>query len=162
LDAGNVRSWQTQIAHVPQTVFLIDDTIAANVAFASAGQDAEQSVDHNRVLAALATAQLADVIEELPNGIHTEVGERGIRLSGGQRQRIGIARAIYQAAPVLVLDEATSSLDDATEAAVMDAIVDALPEATIISVAHRSTTLARCDRIVTIKGGQIAGVARDL
>ncbi len=151
LDADNLSAWQAQIAHVPQTVFLVDDTIAANVAFGCAPSE----IDHDRVRKALATAQLSAMIDDLPEGTETVVGERGVRLSGGQRQRVGLARAIYHAAPVLVLDEATSALDHATEASVMDSIAQDLPNATIISVAHRATTLARCDRVIALERGEI-------
>ncbi|MEM7701697.1 MAG: ABC transporter ATP-binding protein [Pseudomonadota bacterium] len=150
LGPSNIKAWQNTLAHVPQTVFLIDDSIAANVVF---GLE-DESVDFERLRTSLAAAQLSRMIEELPAGVNTKVGERGVRLSGGQRQRIGIARAIYRAAPILVLDEATSSLDAKTEAAVMDAIAATMPTATIISVAHRAATLVRCDRIITLEGGR--------
>lgn len=151
LSPSTLATWQAQIAHVPQTVFLIDDTIAANVAF---GCD-PCKIDQARVRSALEIAQFSAMIDGLPKGMSTIVGERGIRLSGGQRQRVGLARAIYQAAPVLFLDEATSALDHATEAAVMDAIDKHLPEVTIISVAHRATTLARCDRVIALANGKL-------
>ena len=110
----------------------------------------------DRVSAAAATAQLAEFVAGLPEGFATKVGERGIRLSGGQRQRIGIARALYRQASVLILDEATNALDDATEAAVMRAIMALGPEITIVMIATSQSTLAGCDRIIRLADGRIA------
>jgi len=151
LNKTNVAAWQATLAHVPQTVFLIDDTIEANVVFGLKNE----RVDRDRLRTALAAAQLLPMIDKLPDGVNTKVGERGVRLSGGERQRIGIARAIYRDAPILILDEATSSLDSKTEAAVMDAIAATMPSATIISVAHRAAALAKCDRIITLNDGRV-------
>ncbi len=151
LDAAARPSWQQQIAHVPQAIFLADASIAANIAF---GRD-PADIDMARVREAARGAELADHIATLPQGYDTMVGERGIRLSGGQRQRIGIARALYKQARVLVLDEATSALDDETEAAVMAAIDRLSRDLTIISIAHRVTTLRGCDTIVRLAGGRI-------
>jgi ATP-binding cassette, subfamily B, bacterial PglK len=146
------RRWQRSIAHVPQSIFLADASIERNIAF---GVPAAQ-IDRERIRAAAASAQLHDFVASLPDGYDTSVGERGIRLSGGQRQRLGIARAIYKQAPVLVLDEASSALDEVTEAAVMDALVE-LGEAgrTIIIIAHRLSTLARASRLVELEGGRM-------
>ncbi len=151
LDAAARPSWQRQIAHVPQAIFLADASIAANIAF---GRD-PADIEMDRVHAAARGAELADHIATLPQGYDTLVGERGIRLSGGQRQRIGIARALYKQASVLVLDEATSALDDETESAVMAAINRLSRDLTVISIAHRVTTLRGCDRIVRLQGGRI-------
>lgn len=151
LDAAARPSWQRQIAHVPQAIFLADASIAANIAF---GRD-PADIDMDRVRKAALGAELADHIATLPQGYDTLVGERGIRLSGGQRQRIGIARALYKQARVLVLDEATSALDDETEAAVMAAIGRLSRDLTVISIAHRLTTLRGCDTIVRLHGGRI-------
>ncbi|MER9730397.1 ABC transporter ATP-binding protein [Mesorhizobium sp. M0217] len=162
LDGATRRAWQRQIAHVPQSIFLADASIADNIAF---GID-PAGTDHERVRSAAQQAALADFIESLPQGYETRVGERGVRLSGGQRQRIGIARALYKQASVLVFDEATSALDMETEAAVMEAIRELPTDLTILIIAHRLTTVESCDEIVTLEhrqphistttGGQIA------
>ncbi|HST35887.1 MAG TPA: ABC transporter ATP-binding protein [Allosphingosinicella sp.] len=151
LDSGSLHRWRAQIAHVPQAVYLADDTILANIAF---GMQAS-GVDQARIRAVLETAQLAAFVDELPLGLETRVGERGIRLSGGQRQRIGIARALYKRAPVLILDEATNALDDATETAVIQAIMALGPDITIVMIAHRTSTLAGCDRLIRLRDGKV-------
>jgi ATP-binding cassette, subfamily B, bacterial PglK len=146
-----VRAWQRTLAHVPQSIFLADSTLAENIAF-GVPRDA---IDSARVHDAAERAQLARFIENHPEGYDAMVGERGIRLSGGQRQRIGIARALYKNASVLVLDEATSALDNVTEQSVLDAI-DALDrELTILLIAHRLTTVRRCDVIIELEQGAI-------
>lgn len=145
------RSWQAHIAHVPQSIFLSATTIAENIAFGVP----KEFIDIERVSACAKVAQIADTIEALKNGYHTQVGERGIRLSGGQRQRIGIARALYKNVDVLILDEATSALDQNTEQAVMQAIHALNPELTIIMVAHRLSTLENCDFILDLESGKI-------
>ena len=106
----------------------------------------------------MAAAHLTDFIKSLPDGLQTVVGERGVRLSGGQRQRIGIARALYKNPDVLVLDEATSALDNATERSVMAAVEDLKGQRTIIMIAHRLSTVAKCDRIVFMEMGEISGL----
>ena len=147
----SLRGWQDQIGYVPQSIFLTDDTLRRNVAF---GLPAEQ-IDETAVWRAIRAAQLEQFVNELPKGLDTVVGERGIRLSGGQRQRIGIARALYHDPPVLVLDEATSSLDTTTERGVMQA-VDALHgKKTLIIVAHRLSTVEECDRLYRLEHGKI-------
>lgn len=150
LDGTTRRAWQRQIAHVPQSIFLADASIAENVAF---GID-PATIDSDRVRNAAQQAALADFIESLPQGYETRVGERGVRLSGGQRQRIGIARALYKQATVLVFDEATSALDMETEAAVMEAIRELPADLTVLIIAHRLTTVENCDEIVTIESGR--------
>ena len=142
----NYRSWQAHIAHVPQTIFLADSSIEENIAF---GVPREQ-IDRERVRKAASQAQLADTIETWPRQYQTFVGERGIRLSGGQRQRIGIARALYKRADVIIFDEATSSLDNETEQAVMEAIEGLSADLTILIIAHRLTTLKNCTQIVEL------------
>lgn len=136
-------AWRSSIAHVPQSIYLADSTIAENIAF---GIPKEQ-IDFVRMREAAEQAQIAGFIESSPRGYETFVGERGVRLSGGQCQRIGIARGLYKQASVIVLDEATSALDTFTEEEVMKAIEGLSKELTIIMIAHRLTTLARCDRI---------------
>jgi ATP-binding cassette, subfamily B, bacterial PglK len=151
LGRATMQNWQAQIAHVPQSIFLADDSITANIAFGSEpGQ-----IDLERVRDAARRAGLAAFIEQLGEGYATTVGQRGIRLSGGQRQRIGIARALYKRATVLVLDEATSALDDKTEAAVMEAITALDRDLTILMIAHRLSTVAMCDTIVKLDDGRI-------
>jgi ATP-binding cassette subfamily B protein len=147
----NRTAWQKRVAHVPQSIYLSDASIAENIAFGAP----KHAIDKSLVVAAAAQAELNDVIEALPNGYDTFVGERGVRLSGGQRQRVGIARALYKQADVLVFDEATSALDTETEAAVMRAIEGLGREMTIFLIAHRISTLEGCDRIVTINRGRL-------
>ena len=137
----DIRGWQENLAYVPQGVFLIDGSIKENIAF---GQDAD-SIDDVYLEEVIRMAELYDFVQELPDGVETSVGEQGSRLSGGQRQRIGIARALYQKPEVLVLDEATSALDTATEKSVVDTILKLKGKLTIISIAHRISTLDACD-----------------
>ena len=151
--SGNrLRAWQRTIAHVPQSIYLADATLAENIAF-GVPRDA---IDLQRVQQAARQSQIADFIENRPEGYRAYVGERGIRLSGGQRQRIGIARALYKQASVLVFDEATSALDNATEQAVIDAIESFNRDLTILLIAHRLTTVRRCDIIVELEHGRVA------
>ena len=147
-----LRNWQDQIGYVPQTIFLTDDTLRRNVAF---GLPAEQ-IDETAVWRAIKAAQLENFVHTLPAGLGTIVGERGIRLSGGQRQRIGIARALYHDPAVLVLDEATSSLDTATERGVMQAAKALQGSKTVLIVAHRHATVEHCDRLYRLEQGRIA------
>ncbi|MCZ2105587.1 MAG: ABC transporter ATP-binding protein/permease [Burkholderiales bacterium] len=149
LTDANLPQWHRRIAHVPQAIFLCDKSIAENVAL---GLTPKQ-IDQAHLMQALEAAQLGDFIRQLPNGVQTRVGERGVQLSGGQRQRIGIARALYKKADVLVLDEATSALDGETEAKVMDAIYRLNPGLIILMIAHRVSTLARCNRIYRLQEG---------
>jgi len=148
---SNLRGWQDQIGYVPQTIFLTDDSLRRNVAFGLSGEE----IDEDAVWHAIRAAQLEQFVHELPQGLDTIVGERGIRLSGGQRQRIGIARALYHDPSVLVLDEATSSLDTATERGVMDAVRALEGDKTILIVAHRLSTVEHCDRLFRIKKGEM-------
>ncbi len=148
----NVRSWQKSLGYVPQHIYLADDTVAANIAF---GVPPEQ-IDRDAVENAARIAEMHDfVVQEMPYGYETLVGERGIRLSGGQRQRIGIARALYHDPKVLVLDEATSALDNVTEKHVMQSIKRMKGERTIILIAHRLTTVSGCDLIYLLDHGQV-------
>ena len=147
----NLRRWQDQIGYVPQSIFLTDDTLRRNVAF---GLPKDQ-IDDNAVKSAIRSAQLEDFVASLPDGLDTIVGERGVRLSGGQRQRIGIARALYNNPDVLVLDEATSSLDTETEHGVMQAVQALQGEKTVIIVAHRLSTVEYCDRLYRLENARI-------
>jgi ABC-type multidrug transport system fused ATPase/permease subunit len=148
---NSVRAWQRTIAHVPQSIYLTDTTLAENIAFGVP----REAIDRERVKCAASQAQIADFIEGCTGGYDTVVGERGVRLSGGQRQRIGIARALYKQASVLVFDEATSALDNATEQSVMEAIGGLDRELTIVLIAHRLTTVRRCDIIVELEHGRV-------
>lgn len=150
----NYRSWQAHIAHVPQTIYLSDSSIEENIAFGSP----RRKIDPVRVRQAAKQAQIDKVIESWPEKYQTKVGERGVRLSGGQRQRIGIARALYKRADVIIFDEATGALDTETERAVMQAIDALSPDLTIVMVAHRLTTLKKCDFIIELDKGRISRV----
>jgi len=150
----NRANWQAQVAHVPQSIFLADSSIAANIAFG----DPDDQLDLERVRDAAMRANVDEFISSLPEGYQTSVGERGIRLSGGQRQRIGIARALYKRASVLILDEATSAVDDSTEMAIMRSILSLEADLTIIMIAHRTTTLVKCDRVLRLSKGRVVGL----
>jgi ATP-binding cassette, subfamily B, bacterial PglK len=147
----NLRGWQDQIGYVPQNIFLADDTIRRNVAFGLSDVQVEDAV----VWDSLRSAQLEEFVKDLPEGLRTKVGEGGVRLSGGQRQRIGIARALYHNPSVLVLDEATSSLDTFTEGDFMDAVRALKGDKTLIIVAHRLTTVEHCDYLFKVENGRV-------
>jgi ATP-binding cassette, subfamily B, bacterial PglK len=151
INKKNRRSWQNTIGFVAQSIFLSQNTIAENVAF---GIPKDQ-INLEQVSQALKLAHLTELLESLKDGIHTQVGERGVQLSGGQRQRIGIARALYHKAEVLVFDEATSSLDGITEKMIMEAIYEFSGQKTIILVAHRLKTVEKCDNIFFIDKGKV-------
>lgn len=152
INVTNRRSWQKGIGYVPQQIFLTDDSIAANIAF---GAEPDK-IDLVGVEHAARIANLHDfVMNELPEGYATAVGERGVRLSGGQRQRIGIARALYHNPQLLILDEATSALDNLTEQAVMEAVNNLEGDITIIIIAHRLSTVRSCDKIYIMQQGQV-------
>jgi ATP-binding cassette subfamily C protein len=152
LDAANMTAWQKSIGYVPQDIYLIDSSIAENVAFGVP----REKIDFNQVRDACALANIAEFIEnDLIAKYDTVVGERGVRISGGQRQRIGIARALYYKPKLLVFDEATSALDNETEKSVMEAIENLSHKKTVIVVAHRLTTLRKCDLIFKIHKGRI-------
>lgn len=144
-------SWRSAIAHVPQSIYLADSSVAENIAF---GFPKDQ-IDYERVRMAAQRAQIAGFVETLPGAYGSFVGERGIQLSGGQRQRLGIARALYKHSQVLILDEATSALDHETELAVMSAIDSLDYKPTIVMIAHRLTTVAKCDRVIRLDSGVV-------
>jgi len=148
LSEKNLISWRTKIGYIPQAVYLLNDTIAKNVAFLD-------EVDEEKVKEALKKANLLEYVESLKDGIHTKIGENGIALSGGQRQRLAIARALYNDPEILVLDEATSALDTETEKKIMDEIYKIGKDKTMVIVAHRLSTLDKCDRIINIENGEI-------
>jgi len=147
IDKTNIRSWRSRIGYIPQTIYLFDGTVAENVCFGS-------EPDEGKVIEVLKKAKIMDFLDTL-EGINTRVGEGGIQLSGGQKQRIGIARAFYNDPEILVLDEATSSLDDATEAEIMDEIYVESGNKTLIIIAHRLSTIQRCNRKIRIADGEI-------
>jgi ABC-type multidrug transport system fused ATPase/permease subunit len=149
------RSWQDQVGYVPQSIYLVDDSLIRNIALGIP----HDLIDHNAVLRALRAAQLEEFVSTLPLGLETIVGERGVRLSGGQRQRIGIARALYSNPQVLVLDEATSSLDTETERGVMDAVKALQGEKTVVIVAHRLSTVSYCSKIFNIENARLVAVS---
>jgi ABC-type multidrug transport system fused ATPase/permease subunit len=145
------QSWQKTIGYIPQTIFLMDDSLRRNIAIGIA----DKEIDELAITEALKSAQLEEFVASLPDGLDTVVGERGVRLSGGQRQRIGIARALYHRPSVLVLDEATSSLDTETEHGVMQAVQALQGDKTVIIVAHRLSTVEYCDRLYRLDAGRI-------
>ena len=151
-----LAGWLTSIGMVPQSVFLIDDTIRRNVAFGVA----DRAIDDGRVEEGLKLAQLSAFVDSLPDGAETIVGERGVRLSGGQRQRIAIARALYLEPSILILDEGTSALDSATESELMEALDTASHDRTVIIVAHRLSSVQRADRIVFLEDGSIVDIGQ--
>jgi len=148
---NGLRCWQNMIGYVSQNIFLTDDTLKSNIAFGIPFKEINDDFIHN----AIKLAQLEDFIDSLPEGLNTIVGERGVRLSGGQKQRIGIARALYKNPPILILDEATSSLDTKTESEVMKAVNELKGLKTLIIVAHRLSTVASCDQIIKLEKGVI-------
>lgn len=153
VDGESVRGadWRRKVGYVPQSVFLIDDSLRRNIAL---GLDDEE-IDEKRVAEAVRMAQLRPLLADLPHGLDTPVGERGGRLSGGQRQRIGIARALYHDPELIVFDEATSALDTVTERAIDEAIDSLHGSKTLMIVAHRLSTVQRCDSILFLKAGQL-------
>ncbi|MBO6518901.1 MAG: ATP-binding cassette domain-containing protein [Rhodospirillales bacterium] len=148
-----LRSWQRQLGYVPQTIYLTDDTLGHNIAL---GLD-DDEIDPVRLNNAIRMAQLHDVVEQLPLGVNTLVGEQGTRLSAGQRQRVGIARALYRDPAVLVLDEATATLDNETEREINKAIEALSGLKTIIIIAHRLSTVKGCDNLIILDKGQVSG-----
>ncbi len=148
---NNLRAWQNLIGYIPQSIFLIEDTIEKNIAFGVP----DRLINSEKLWQAIKSAQLDDFVRELPQGIHTLVGERGTRLSGGQRQRIGIARALYYGREILILDEATAALDGETEQLVTESIRTLSKTKTTIVIAHRLTTVQHCDRIYLMEGGKV-------
>jgi ATP-binding cassette subfamily B protein/ATP-binding cassette subfamily C protein len=145
----NIRGWRKQIGYIPQSIYLFDGTVAENVTIGS-------DYDTEKITNVLKMANIWDFLLT-KDGIDTKVGEKGIQLSGGQQQRIGIARALYNDPEVLVLDEATSALDNETEAKIMDEIYSVSANKTLIVIAHRLTTVERCDRKIRIANGRIVG-----
>ena len=134
------------ISHVPQTIYLFDSTIAENIAF---GVE-PALIDYDRLRYSARKANILEYIESLPNGFDSFIGERGVRISGGQRQRIGIARALYKKSQIMIFDEATSALDNSTEISVMDSISKIDKQLTLVLIAHRLSSLDKCDSIYEV------------
>ena len=151
LNKSLTQSWQKMIAHVPQDIFLLDASFIENIAF----NVPKNKIDLDKVISAAKQAQIHTYIDSTVNGYDTLTGERGGKLSGGQKQRIGIARALYKNSPILILDEATSSLDTTTEKLIMNSIYSLNPDITVIMITHRIATLENCNFIVKFSGGHI-------
>lgn len=154
--ASDIEAWRLNVGYIPQETFILDDTMARNIAFGVPDAD----IDRDRVLEVAEMAQLKSVIDQLPAGLDTVLGDRGTRLSGGQRQRVAVARALYRDPQVLILDEATSALDGETEREITAAIDALKGEKTLIIIAHRLSTVRHCDRIVLLIDGRIAATDR--
>lgn len=144
-------AWHKKVGYIPQNIYITDDTIRRNVAFAMD----DNEIDDAKIWEALEEAQLKDFVEGLPDGLDTIIGERGARISGGQRQRIGVARALYRNSEVLVLDEATSALDNDTEKAIMQSIDALNGRKTLVIIAHRITTIENCDYVYRVEDGKV-------
>ena len=151
ITSGNVSSWQKQIGYVCQVIYLLDGSLRDNIGFGIP----HDAIDEFKIRSAVERSQLTEFIATLPDGLDTKVGERGVRLSGGQRQRIGIARALYNNPPILVLDEATSSLDIVTEREVMEAIEKLHGSTTVLIIAHRYSTIENCNYLYKLEKGKI-------
>ena len=148
LNKENVGSWRRKIGYIPQSIYLFDGTVAENVVFGN-------KIEEEKIIRVLQKANIWEFLIKYHQGLYTRVGENGIKLSGGQRQRIAIARALYKNPEVLALDEATSSLDSETEAKIMDEIYNLANDITLIIIAHRISTLDRCDRVYKIENGSV-------
>ena len=155
LNEKNLKSWRKKIGYIPQSIYLVDGTIAENVAFG-------EEIDEERVKKVLKMANILDFLETHHEGIYTRVGENGVKLSGGQKQRVAIARALYNDPEILILDEATSALDNETEKKIMDEIYKVGNNKTMIIVAHRVSTLDRCNRIIELKSGKILQIKKGI
>jgi ATP-binding cassette, subfamily B, bacterial PglK len=147
----DLRAWQNQLGYIPQSIFLMDDTLEHNIAFGIP----DHQIDPVRLQWAIKSAQLHQLVEDLPEGLKTPLGERGVRLSGGQRQRVGIARSLYHEREIIVLDEATSALDQETESLVTESIRSLAGMKTLIVIAHRLSTIEHCDQVYMLERGQV-------
>lgn len=148
---SSISAWQRNIGYIPQFIYLSDDTLRRNIAFGLP----DSRIDEEKILKAVELAQLRELVDRLPDGLDTRVGERGTRFSGGQRQRVGIARALYHDPQVLVMDEATSALDNITEGHIIEAIEALKGDRTIIMIAHRLTTVINCDSLIFMENGVV-------
>ncbi|MCP4914394.1 MAG: ABC transporter ATP-binding protein [Oligoflexia bacterium] len=156
LNEESFPGFQKNISYIPQNIFLIDDTVLANIAFGIP----QDEIDFSKIDQVLEDSQLVGLVEKLPNGIHEIIGDKGARLSGGEKQRIGIARALYLDSEIIVLDEATSALDNETEQKFQQSIEKISKTKTMITIAHRISTIRNCDRIIIMKNGSIVGEGR--
>lgn len=147
----NYGAWLSHVGYIPQTIYMLDDSIRNNIAFGVK----EEDIDDARVWEVLGQAQMKEFVEELPDKLDSQIGERGVRISGGQRQRLGIARALYHDPELLIFDEATSALDNDTETAIMEAIDTLHGQKTMVIIAHRLRTIENCDMIYEVKDGKI-------
>lgn len=147
----NYTGWLSHIGYIPQAIYMMDDTIRNNIAFGVR----QEAIDERRIWEVLEEAQMKEFVEQLPEGLETQIGERGVRISGGQRQRLGIARALYHNPELLIFDEATSALDTDTETAIMEAIDRLHGQKTMVIIAHRLRTIENCDIIIEVKDGKI-------
>jgi len=154
IDGSNQSKETTSISYVPQDIFLLDDTLRRNIAF---GEE-EEEINNDKVIKCIEEAKLTKLINKNDKGIDMIVGERGTKLSGGERQRLGIARALYKDPAILVLDEATSSLDYETENEIVNSIANIKGKQTIIIVAHRLSTVQICNRVLLMENGKIKDV----
>ena len=148
----NYGAWLSHVGYIPQTIYMLDDSIRNNIAFGVK----EEDIDDARVWEVLEQAQMKTFVEELPDKLDSQIGERGVRISGGQRQRLGIARALYHDPELLIFDEATSALDNDTETAIMEAIDSLHGQKTMVIIAHRLRTIENCDMIYEVKNGKIS------
>lgn len=148
----NYSAWLSHVGYIPQTIYMLDDSIRNNIAFGVKAED----IDDARIWEALNQAQMKEFVEQLPDKLDSQIGERGVRISGGQRQRLGIARALYHDPELLIFDEATSALDNDTETAIMEAIDTLHGQKTMVIIAHRLRTIENCDIIYEVKDGKIS------
>ena len=147
----NYEGWLSHVGYIPQTIYMLDASIKENIAF---GVE-EDKIDEDRVWQVLEQAQMKEFVMEQPEGLKSQIGERGVRISGGQRQRLGIARALYHDPELLIFDEATSALDNDTETAIMEAVDKLHGQKTLVIIAHRLRTIENCDIIYEVKEGKI-------
>ena len=154
--SSNYEEWLSHIGYIPQMIFMLEDNIRNNIAFGVP----EDEIEDTKIWKALEDSQLLDFVNQLPEGLDTQIGERGIRISGGQRQRIGIARALYTNPELLIFDEATSALDNETEAAIMESIHSLYGKKTMIIIAHRLQTIEKCDIVYKVENEVISKMER--
>ena len=151
LNHENILSWRRNISYVPQSAYLTDDSIRANIAFGIP----ESEIDNVKIQKAIKESMLDEYVNSLPNKEYTIVGERGVQMSGGQRQRLSIARALYTNPSIIIFDEATSALDETTEKEIMESIDNLIGQKTLIIIAHRLSTLKKCNIILEVKDGDV-------
>ena len=150
----HLRAWLNNFAYIPQSIFLLDDTLRRNIALGIV----DEEIDEIQIWNAIKLAQLVEVVHQMPNGLDTFIGENGIRLSGGQRQRVALARAFYHERDIIIMDEATSSLDNETEKEVINTIKRLKGDKTLIVIAHRLSTVEHCDVLYRLEKGCITAI----